>query len=293
MFPGWIPLPNTFQYDFGEEGGASYTGAWRMPATVTNVDICKTLVSLKERFQTDSYTYKTNRIEHPIYPYLWIRKATIKGLDSFSQNTNDPFTDSTSNTAILQNVGYYEVTFEWRQKPWNAYKLKHARIQRSMEGSFEELPGSTLEAYPVNGGAAKALTVGIPKPVRSQEFRVVYDFVPASLVDFDFLEQLQGKINKDEKLFAREKGQVLYVNSESEDVVDSLGETGYRITHNFTIKPKDFNIVETVPPTASSDRALSESWANIKNLPNGEAYRAYEYAFMKNNDKLFYYGWEA
>lgn len=292
MFPGWISLPGRVQYDLGAEDGTSYTASWKIPATLANLEICKKLVSKRDRFQMVNYPYK-DKIEHNYYPDLTIYRGNIKGLDSFSQNTADPLTDSTSGSNVLQNVGYYEVTFDWKQKPWNAYRLKHARIERSMEGSFEEVPGSVLEAYPVSGsGTAKPLTIGMPKVSRQQEFHVIYEWVPADRVDFDYLEKLQGKINKDSSMFERDKGQVLYVNSETVDVIDSLGDRGYKVTHNFVLKPEDFNLVDITANVTSSTRQSAKGYANLKNLPNGEAYRAYEYADMKNDVKLFYYGWE-
>lgn len=279
------------QYDLGAEDGTSYTAAWRIPATLANLEICKALVSKRDRFQMANYPYK-DRIEHAYYPDLTIQKGNIKGLDSYKQNTDNPFTDSISGSNVLQNVGYYEVAFDWKMRPWNAYKLKHARIERSMDGSFEEVPGSVLEVYPVSGGSAKALTVGMPKVARQQEFSVVYEWVPANLVDFDFLEKLQGKISKDDSLFDRGKGQALYVNSESTDVIDSLGDLGYKMVHKFVLKPEDFNLVDITANVTSSTRQSAQGYANLKNLPNGEAYRAYEYADMRNELKLFYYGWE-
>lgn len=292
MFPGWISLPSQVQYQFGAEDGSSYTAAWRIPATLANVNICKILASKRDRFQVVNYKYK-DKIEHFYYPDLTINRATVKGLDSFSQNTDDPFTDSTAGINVLQNVGYYEATFDWTQKPWNVFGLNHARVERSMEGSFDEIPGSVLEAYPKAGGTVKALTVGVPKAAKIQEFHVIYDWVPAGMVDFDYLEKLQGKINRDDSLFKRGKGEVLYINSETKDVIDSLGDRGFRVVHNFTIKPEDYNLVDITPPTSAASRDAAKAWANIKNLPNAEKNRAYEYDDMKQDRRLFYYGWSA
>lgn len=292
MFPGWIPLPSSVQYDFGEADGASYTISWRIPAKLADLNIAKTLASKVARYKSDDYPYK-RKIEHEYYPNLTIQKSTVRGTDSFANNTGDPNSDSTSGLNVLLNVGYYVATFEFRQKPWNVYKLKHARVRPSMEGAFEELPGSTLDGYPKNGDPKTGITTGIPRVARQREFQVLYDFVPAEDYDAQHLENLQGKISLDESLFGRRKGQVLYVNSETEDVIDSLGTKGFAVKHNFVLKPRDWNIVDVTPKPGSTTRETAEAYAVIKGLPNTDANRAYEYAFMRLDTKLFFYGWEA
>lgn len=290
MFPGWISLPGSIQYDFGEPEGSSYTASWRIPATLTNVNIVKALVSKKSRY-TGTPLY-ADKIVHDYYPDLTIQKATLRGQDSFANNTGNPFTDSTSGMNVLQNVGQYIVTIEWRQRPWNVFRLKHAWVRRSFEGSFEELPGSVLEAYPFNGDPKSALTTGIPRVARQQEFQVIYDFVSEDDFDAEHLEDLQGKINKDDSLFGRGKGQILYVNSEAEGVIDSLGDRGFRVMHNFILKPRDWNIVDVTPQPGATSRTAAEAHAVIKGLSNTDDNRAYEYADMRTDTDLFYYGWE-
>ena len=293
MFPGWISLPGNVQYDFGGESGSSYTAAWKIPATLENTNICKALASFRDRFQITNYPYKS-KIEHAYYPDLTIYKSSIRGLDSYKDNTGDPLTDSTSGSNVLQNVGYYIATFEWRQKPWNPFKLKHARIKHSMEASFEEVPGSVMEGHPKNGGTKKALTTGFPRVAKNQEFQITYDWVPESLFDAEFLTALQGKICSDDSLFGRGKGEILYLNSEYDPAIDSLGDRGYRVAHNFSAKTRDFNLIDMSPPPGIvSSRTAPEAWAVMKDMPNNESYRAYEYQLMKTANKLFYYGWEA
>lgn len=292
MFPGWIPLPSDVQYDFGEKEGSLYTAAWKVPATLENTNRAKALASKYERYRTTAYLYK-DKIEHDYYPDLTIQKANLKGLDSFSNNTGNPFTDSTSGLNVLQNVGYYKLVVEWRQKPWNTYKLKHARIRRSMEGSFDELPGSVLDAYPLNGDPKMGLTRGLPQVVGQQEIQVIYDFVPVEDFDDEHLETLQGKVNSDDKLLGRNKGCILYVNTETEDVIDSLGKRGFEVTHNFIRKRRDWNLVDVTPKPGSTTREASKAYAVIKGLANTDANRSYEYVSMRLDTKLFYYGWEA
>lgn len=293
MFTDWQSLPGSVQYDFGGENGSSYTAAWKIPATLANVNICKALASFRDRFQMVNYPYKS-KIEHAYYPDLTIYKSSIRGLDSYKQNTDDPFTDSTSGSNVLQNVGFYIATFEWRQKPWNDFLLRHARIIDSMDASFEEAPGSTLEGHPKSGGTKKALTTGFPRVAKSQEIKVVYDWVPESRVDRKYLVELQGKLSSDVGLFFRNVGEVLYLNSELDPMIDSLGDRGYRVTHNFSIKTQDFNLVPMSPPEgAPASRDAQWAYAVIKNAANTQAWRAYEYAEMYYNSKLFYYGWEA
>jgi hypothetical protein len=293
MFTGWQSLPGNVQYDFGGESGSSYTAAWKIPATLTNVNICKSLASFRDRFQMVNYPYKS-KIEHAYYPDLTIYKSSIRGLDSYKQNTDSPVTDSTSGLNVLQNVGFYIATFEWRQKPWNPFKLKHARVTRSMEASFEEVPGSVMEGHPKNGGTKKALTTGFPRVAKNQEFQIVYDWVPETMFDAEFLIDLQGKINSDDALLGRSKGQILYLNSEYEPSIDSLGDRGYRVTHNFSAKTRDFNLIDMAPPPGVvSSRTAPEAWVVMKDMANNESYRAYEYTIMKTASKLFYYGWEA
>lgn len=292
MFPGWIPLPSKVQYDFGEADGSSYTCSWKIPAKIQDLNIAKALASKVERYKSSSYPYQ-NKIEHDYYPDLTIQRSTVRGDDSFSNNTGDPYTDSASGSNVLQNVGYYVATFEWRQKPWNVYKLKHARVRPSMEGSFEEIPGSLLDAYPKNGDPKTGLTTGVQRVARQGDFQVLYDFVPAEDFDPEHLEGLQGKVNLDSKLFGRGKGQILYVNSETEDVIDSLGARGFSVKHNFAIKPRDFNLVDVTPPPGSTTRETSEAYAVIKGLGNTDDNRAYEYAYFRWDSKLFFYGWES
>lgn len=292
MFPGWISLPDQIQYDSGEADGKSYTASWLVPANETDLDIAFALASKVERYKSESYPYKS-KIEHHIYPELTIQRSTIRGRQSFKNNTGDPYTDSTSGLNTLQQVGFYVATFEWRHKPWNKHKLKHARIIPSMEGSFEEIPGSNLDAYPKNGDPKTGLTRGIQRVVRQGEFQVLYDFVPVDDYDDEHLEELQGKINLDTKLFGRGKGQILYVNSETQDVIDSLGTRGFAVTHNFVRKPRDFNLVDVTPAAGSTSRDTSEAYAVIKGLGNTDENRAYEYAYFRWDSKLFFYGWES
>lgn len=291
MFPGWISLPASIQYDFGEAEGSSYTASWRIPASLENVDLVKELVSKRDRYKMADYPHKS-KIVHEYYPDLTIQKATLRGQDSFSNNTGDPYTDSTSGLNVLQQVGQYIVTIEWRQRPWNVFGLKHAWIRRSFEGSFEELPGSVLEAHPLNGDPKTAMTTGVPRVARQQEFQVVYDWVSQDDFDAEHLEEQQGKINLDENLFGRGKGQILYVNSEAEGVIDSLGDRGFRVVHNFILKPRDWNVVDITPKPGSTTRDTAEAMAVIKGLDDEDENRAYEYAEMLLDSDLFYYGWE-
>jgi hypothetical protein len=298
MFPGWEGLPGKVKYVFGGPDGSSYTASWRIPASLEDVERARALASKVDRYARSSYTY-ADRIVHPYYPDLVIMTASLQGFDGFSNNTGDPFTDSTSNSPVFQNVTTYEATFEWRQRPRNRYKLKHAFIRNSFEGSFKELPGSVVEAHPVGmtppAGASnrKALPTGVPTIEREKSFQVIYDFVPEDKYDEDHLQEIQGTINTDANLFGRGKGCVLYVNSEKEDIIDSLGSYGYQVTHNFLIRPRDFNIVDATPPAGSTSRDASEQMMVLKDLDAGDDNRPYLYTTMKPDRKLFYYGWEA
>lgn len=297
MFPGWQGLPGKVKYVFGGPDGSSYTASWIIPATVDDVDKARTLASKVERYASPTFTY-SDRIIHPYYTDLWIMSASIQGRDSFSQNTDDPFTDSTSNSPVFQNVGTYEATFEWRQKPRNRYKAKHAFIRTSFEGSFQELPGSVVEAHPktttppAGDATRKALPTGVPTIAREQMFQVVYDFVPEDDYDEDHLQNIQGSINDDPDLFGKGKGCILYVNSEKEEIVDSLGDYGFMVTHNFVRKPRDWNITDATPPAGSTSREASEAMMVIRGLDSNDDNRPYLYHAMKADRKLFYYGWE-
>lgn len=306
MFPNWEGLPSKFKYVFGGEEGTSYTGAWRIPATLANVEICRALTSKVDRYQRNDYPYK-DRIVHPYYPDLVIMTASIQGLDSFAQNTDNPYTDSTSGSPVLQNVGTYEATFEWRLRPRNPYGLKHAYIRNSFEGSFQELPNSVVEAHPIGvqpapGSALrKALPTGVPVIAREKSFQVIYDFVPEADYDEVHLQEIQGRVSWDETIFGTPPadqigtvyGCVLYVNSEKEDVVDSLGEYGYRVTHNFILKPRNWNYVDVTPPSGATTRGDAVAIMVIKGLPADRDGRPYLYHDMKPDRKLFYYGWES
>lgn len=297
MFPNWQPLPGKVKYVFGGPDGSSYTATWRIPASLSDVEKARTLASKVDRYQRTGYTY-ADRIVHPYYPDLVIMTASIQGLDNFRNNTGDEFTDSTSNSPVLQNVSEYEATFEWRQKPRNRYGLRHAWYRNSMEGSFQELPGSVIEGHPksttpVHGDPSrKALPTGVPTVMREKSVQVIYDFVPEEDYDEDYLTEIQAKINRDSSLFGRGKGCVLYVNSEKEDIVDSLGTYGYQVTHNFLIRPRDFNIVDGVPPSGSTSREDAEQLMVLKELDSSDSARPYAYHDMKADRKLFFYGWE-
>lgn len=250
-----------------------------------------------ERYESSTFTY-SDRIVHPYYPDLVIMTASIQGLDNFQNNTGNEFTDSESNSPVLQNIAGYEATFEWRQKPRNRYGLRHAWYRNSMEGSFQELPGAIVEAHPksttpIHGDPSrKALPTGVPTVMREKSVQIIYDFVPESKYDEDYLTGLQAKINRDSSLFGQGKGCVLYVNSEKEDIVDSLGTYGYQVTHNFLIRPRDFNIVDGVPPSGSTSREDAEQLMVLKELDSSDSARPYAYADMKADRKLFFYGWE-
>ncbi|MBI1324365.1 hypothetical protein GC170_14435 [bacterium] len=297
MFPGWQGLPGKVKYVFGGPDGSSYTASWRIPATVADVDKARALASKVSRYASASYPY-SDRIVHPYYPDLVIMTAQIQGLDNYKENTGDPFTDSTSNSPVFQNVESYEATFEWRQRPRNRYKAKHAFVRTSFEGSFQELPGSVVEAHPkgttppAGDASRKALPTGVPTILREQQFQVVYDFIPEDAYDEDHLQNIQGKINDDVSLFGRGKGCVLYVNSEKEDIVDSLGTYGFQVTHNFVRRGRDWNITDATPPAGSTSRDASEAIMVIRGLDSSDANRPYQYHAMKGDKKLFYYGWE-
>ena len=293
MFPNWQSLPKTFKYVFGGPDGSSDTGTWRIPPDLADVEIARRLASKVERYQRDDYLYRANRIEHPYYPDLVIMTASIQGLDGFQNNTGDEFTDSTSGSCVLQNITGYDATFEWRNKPRNRWKLKHAFFRNSMEGNFQELPGSIIEAHPkgtnpIHGDPSrKPLPTGQPAVMREKSVQVIYDFVPENLYDEDHLQDIQAKINLDANLFGRGKGCVLYINSEKEDILDSLGTWGYQVTHNFLIRPRDFNIVDGIPVTGSTTREDAEKMMVLKDLDASDGTRPYGYHAMKADREGF------
>lgn len=298
MFPGWQPIPEKFKYVFGGPDGASYTGTWRIPPNLADVERARALASKVDRYQRDDYLYRANRIEHAFFKNLVIMHSSLQGLPGFQNNTGDGFTDSTSNSNVLQNITGYEATFEWRQKPRNRYGLKHAWFRNSMEGSFQELPGAVIEAHPKNTNpphndpSRKALPTGQPTIMREKAVKIVYDFVREQDYDEDYLQSIQASINLDSQLLGRGKGCVLYVNSETEDIEDSLGTFGYQVTHNFLIRPRDHNIIDGVPASGSTSREDAEQIMVLKGLDASDSTRPLRYHWMKADRKLFYYGWE-
>lgn len=298
MFPGWIPLPGKVKYVFGGPDGTSYTASWIIPPNLSDVEKVRALASKVDRYRRDDYLYRVNKIEHEYYKNLVIMHASITGIEGFQNNTGDPETDKKSGSNVLQNIPGYEVTFEWRKKPRNRYGAKHAWLRNSMEGSFQELPGSVIEAHPKGTNpphgdpSRKPLPTGQPTIMREKNLQLIYDFVPEELYDEDHLQTIQASVNHDANLFGRGKGCVLYVNSEKEDIEDSSGVNGYQVTHNFLIRPRDHNIIDGIPATGSANREDAEQMMVLKDLDASDSTRPIRYHFMKADRKLFFYGWE-
>lgn len=202
-----------------------------------------------------------------------------------------------SNT--IQNAGTCIVDVEWMLKPVNSFGINCAYVSVNGTGEFQEMgadrtgyciqdtrtgtvsnitypldtPGrsgisvitastpantstwtdpnwSYLQLYPLSKGQ----TLIEPKDTITIEF----PWVDASLVNLTLMRSLRGKINLHDTV-QWPAGSLLYEGSDVESAISPLGYMGYKITHHFTARDRDWNLIP-ITPAATSNSTSNITW---------------------------------
>jgi hypothetical protein len=209
-------------------------------------------------------------------------------------------------TNIIQNAPWALVDLEWHLKPVNSFGINCCSISVNGTGEFNEMgadrtcwmkqdsrtgtgypldtPGrggisvitgnttanstlwsnSTWSYIPINN-LAKGYTLIEPKDTVTIE----YPWVDAALVNLQAMRALRGKINLND-ILQWYAGTLLYEGSDVESAMSPLGTLGYKITHHFTARQVDWNLVPVMPPSVANSTAniswnqISYGWASYK-----------------------------
>lgn len=109
---------------------------------------------------------------------------------------------------------------------------------------------SYLPMYPLSKGQ----TLIEPK----DSITIEYPWVEASRVNLSLMRSLRGKINLHD-LVQWPAGSLLYEGSDVESAISPLGILGYKITHHFTAKDRDWNLIP-ITPSATSNTTSNVTW---------------------------------
>ena len=109
---------------------------------------------------------------------------------------------------------------------------------------------SYLPLYPLSKGQ----TLIEPK----DSVTIEYPWVAASRVNLSLMRSLRGKINLHD-LVQWPAGSLLYEGSDVESAISPLGNMGYKITHHFTAKDRDWNLI-SITPSAISSTSANVTW---------------------------------
>lgn len=254
-----------------------------------------------------TYPYK-EQIEQSYLPLLTSQRMSIKPLDGFSPNVMaqgvsvDGYWGGQANaTNVIQNAMYCQINVEWMLRPINAFGVNCCFINIQGNGEFIEMgTDRTTYTYQVtsngtaNGddlpgrGGISVITANTPANFTANQYvplinlakgqsfvepkdtvTIEYPWVDQDLVDLQKMRALRGKINLNDVLqwYA---GTLLYEGSDVDTAVSPLGHMGYKITHHFTARNIDWNLIPvmpvgTPPNTANGDwNALAYGWATYK-----------------------------
>jgi len=175
---------------------------------------------------------------------------------------------------------------------------------------------SYLPIYPLSKGQ----TLIEPK----DSITIEYPWVASSRVNLSLMRSLRGKINLHDTV-QWPAGSLLYEGSDVESAISPLGIMGYKITHHFTAKDRDWNLIPITPSSTANStiniswRDTSYGWAtyrppmltgngsdpsgqppglypNLYTTNNYDSYlnRVYQYAdfWTSSVSTLFYYGFD-
>lgn len=182
--------------------------------------------------------------------------------------------------------------------------------------SWSNATWSYLQLYPLSKGQ----TLIEPK----DSITIEYPWVASSRVNLSLMRSLRGKINLHDTV-QWPAGSLLYEGSDVESAISPLGIMGYKITHHFTAKDRDWNLIPITPSATSNStsnitwKQTSYGWATYRpptmtsngsnstlqpagiypNLTLTNAYdsylnRVYQYAdfWTSATATLFYYGFD-
>jgi len=253
------------------------------------------------------YSFK-EQIEHSLVPMLTAQRFSILPNNDFAPNSMDSVTgnsadglwhgnDNAKNT--IDNPATCVVTIEWMLKPVNSWGVNCAFMSVNGTGEFQEMGanrvGYCLQDTRTGTGNPKdipgkdgisVVTGATPTSYTAWDYVVLnplekghpiieprdvitieYPWVDAALVNQGRMRGLRGKINLHD-ISIYPAGTLLYEGSDVESSVSPLGNLGFRVTHHFVAKDKDFNLVPIAPaavPSGSTDWGkLAWGWATIR-----------------------------
>ena len=354
IFQGWVPHTEGFGYNF-ESNNISYTGRWQAPYTSATINQALNLIDPKTRYAAElsgsaDYPYK-KQIEQTLIPWLTSQRASLKPCDGFAPNsmssgvsTDGLWAGDATAQNTIENAPYCIVDVEWMMKPVNSFGFNAAFVSVNGTADFQEMgtnqtgyvkqllnaaerPGGTGQEIKVASTTSNLtlpsfmpLTKGVTRIEPKDTVTIEYPWVDYNLVNLQAMRSLRGRVNLNDVLqwYA---GTLLYEGSDVESAISPLGSYGYKITHHFTARAIDWNLIPIVPETTAnttSDQSWNDyayGWATYKpkmdanqtnnttypNLTAGNAYsswknRIYTYNqfFAKTGQTvssvLFYYG---
>lgn len=354
IFEGWVPHTDGFGYSF-QSNEITYSGRWQAPYTATTINLALNLIDPKLRYAAErsgaaTYDYK-QQIEHTLIPWLTAQRASLKPVDGFAPNVMsggisvDGLWQGQANaTNTIQNAPYCIIDVEWLMKPVNSFGFNCAFVSVNGTADFQEMgtdrtgyikqmltsadkPGGAGQEIKVAATSSNTtlpsfmpLTKGYTRIEPKDTVTIEYPWVDSSLVNLQAMRDLRGKVNLNDVL-SWYAGTLLYEGSDVESAISPLGYYGYKITHHFTARDVDWNLVPILPDTTANTTGnqswndTSYGWATFRpvmdanatantvypNLPSGNNYswwknRVYtydKYFTMSGStvvSNLFYYG---
>jgi hypothetical protein len=216
-------------------------------------------------------------------------------MDSVTGNSADGLWSGNSTASnTLQNAEYCVVDVEWMLKPVNSFGINCSYVSVNGAGEFQEM-GSDRTGYCIQDtrtgtglpldtpgrGGISVITACTPANVSSwsnstqylqlyplskgqtliepkDTVTIEYPWVDASLVNLTLMRSLRGKINLHDTV-QWPAGSLLYEGSDVESAISPLGNLGYKITHHFTAKDRDWNLIP-ITPSATANTTSNITW---------------------------------
>lgn len=200
---------------------------------------------------------------------------------------------------IIQNAATCIVDVEWMMKPINSFGINCAYVSVNGTGEFQEMgadrTGYFIQdtrtgtsgniTYPLDTPGRGGISVitactpantstwanatwsylplyplakGQPLIEPKDTVTIEYPWVDSSLVNLSLMRSLRGKINLHDTV-QWPAGSLLYEGSDVESAISPLGYLGYKITHHFTAKDRDWNLIP-ITPNATANSTANITW---------------------------------
>lgn len=253
-----------------------------------------------ELTNASTYPYK-QQIVQSLIPWLTSQRMSIKPVEGYQPNAVDAngnsldgqWTSNATASNIIQNAQWCLVDVEYMLKPLNSFGFNCCYVSVNGSGEFVEM-GTDRSAYTgqlltANGadlpgrGGVNVITANTPLPANwtdpnqfvplvnlakgqtliepKDTVTIEYPWVDASLVNLQRMRALRGRVNLNDVLqwYA---GTLLYEGSDVESALSPLGNIGYKITHHFTARDIDWNLIP-IMPTNTANTTANTTWNQI------------------------------